>query len=233
MAGMKILTSLVLVLVAAVVVSADKFKDVEQMEKKPMRYTVTEEVYFDVLIEEDKDEDDYRGRFVVAVFGDIAPMTVLNFQSIAKGYKRGKTPLHYKGSHIHRIVPDFIIQMGDVTKKDGTGGTSIYGDKFVDENFYLSHKAAGYVSMANHGKDTNGSQFFILLNRARWLDTKHVVFGKVIRGMDVVKKIGEIESNKDNAVPLKKVTIVDCGTNGIEKKYDLTEEQMSSDEDIS
>lgn len=196
-------------------------------------FTVTEEAWFDVEIKDyDGIGEDYRGRFVVAMFGDKCPMTTMNFQSLAKGYKRGSKTLTYKRSIIHRIVPDFIIQMGDITVGDGTGGESIYGPTFVDENFELSHKAAGYVSMANHGVDTNGSQFFILLNKARWLDGKHVVFGKVIKGMDVVRTIGETPTDSRTAVPKKTVKIIDCGIVGIEKKYELTEAQAESNEDL-
>ncbi|XP_033749575.1 peptidyl-prolyl cis-trans isomerase-like [Pecten maximus] len=227
MTSMKILASLLLVIVA---VSQTHSADAE--EQKKIKNVVTEEVFFDVQVGDDNDDDGFRGQFVVALFGDIAPMTVMNFQSIAKGYTRKKNNLHYKNSPIHRIVPDFIIQMGDITVGDGTGGVSIYGDRFVDENYVLSHKAAGYVSMANHGKDTNGSQFFILLTKARWLDEKHVVFGKVIKGMDVVRQIGEVPASNVNALPKRKVAIVNCGVVGIQKKYELTEEQMASDDDI-
>ncbi|OWF46913.1 peptidyl-prolyl cis-trans isomerase A2-like [Mizuhopecten yessoensis] len=228
MASLKVLASLLLVIVAvSKTISAD-----DDDSKKKMRNTITEEVWFDVVVEGMNDEEDYHGRFVIALFGDIAPMSVMNFQSIVRGYKRGKKNLHYKNSPIHRIVPDFIIQMGDVTNGDGTGGASIYGDRFVDENFEISHKAAGYVSMANHGQDTNGSQFFILLTKARWLDGKHVVFGKVIKGMDVVQHLGNVPASSVNAIPKRKVFIEDCGVVGIEKKYDLTDSQMISDEDI-
>ncbi|XP_014789905.1 uncharacterized protein LOC106883423 [Octopus bimaculoides] len=196
-------------------------------------YTVTEEAWFDFLIKNfTNSNDDDVIRVVIALFGDVAPMTVTNFAAITRGYNRGKEKLHYKGTNVHRIVPDFVIQMGDITKGDGTGGRSIYGDKFDDEDFILSHKAAGYVSMANHGRDSNGSQFFILLNKARWLDGKHVVFGKVIKGMNVIEKIGNVKSHKDTAVPFTIVKIVDCGLVGIEKKYQLTEAQSLSNKDL-
>ncbi|KAK3097578.1 hypothetical protein FSP39_011099 [Pinctada imbricata] len=198
-------------------------------------FTITEEVWFDVEIKDhDGVGEDYRGRFVVGLFGDVCPMTALNFVSLAKGYKRGKgKTLSYKKSPIHRIVQDFIIQMGDITNGDGTGGTSIFGSNFVDENFELSHQAAGYIAMANHGKDTNGSQFFVLLNKARWLDGKHVVFGKIIKGMDVIRTIADVPADKNTALPKRTIKIIDCGVVGIDKKYELTEKEALSDDDIN
>ena len=197
------------------------------------KYTVTDEVWFEVEVKDmDGPGQDYRGRFTVAVFGETAPMTALNFVSIAKGYKRGNKTLHYKGTPVHRIVQDFVVQMGDVTDGDGTGGSSIYGEKFNDEEFVLSHRAAGWLAMANHGKDTNGSQFYILLTKARWLDGKHVVFGKVISGFDFVSTLGEVSSDQDTAVPKLSVQIVDSGVNTLDKKYDLTEDQLDSTEDL-
>lgn len=196
-------------------------------------YTVTEEAWFEVEV---KDLDgpglDYKGRFTLALFGDTAPMTVLNFASIVKGYTRGKDTLTYKDSPIHRIVPDFVVQMGDITVGDGTGGRSIFGERFNDEVFVLSHRSPGWVAMANHGKDTNGSQFYILLNKARWLDGKHVVFAKVIKGMETIKILGEVPSDSNTAVPKKKVKVIDCGLNTLEEKYDLTEGQLDSEEDL-
>ncbi|ESO00742.1 hypothetical protein HELRODRAFT_186309 [Helobdella robusta] len=171
-------------------------------------------------------------QFEIALFGDDAPMTVMNFVNIVRGYKRGKSLLHYKKTPIHRVVKDFVIQMGDVTTGDGTGGASIYGEKFNDENFVVSHRAPGMVSMANKGKDTNGSQFFITMVKARWMDGKHVVFGKVIKGFDTVRKINEVETLEDSSWPLKKIKIVDCGLNPIKSKYIMTEEQVDSTEDL-
>ena len=196
-------------------------------------HTVTDEVWFNVEIKDlDGPGEDYTGRFVIAVFGEAAPMTSLNFVSIARGYKRGNEKLSYKNTKIHRIVPDFVIQMGDITVGDGTGGKSIFGDRFNDEDFILSHRSAGWVAMANHGPDTNGSQFYIMLTKARWLDGKHVVFGKVIQGMDVIETIGNVESDPNNAVPKKTVTITASGVNAIEGKYDLKEDQLDSTDDL-
>jgi len=196
------------------------------------KYTVTDEAWFEVQTDDvDGKGTPFTGRFTIALFGETAPMTVMNFVSIVKGYKRGNEFLHYKGTPIHRIVPDFVLQMGDITIGDGTGGKSIFGPKFNDEEFVLSHRAPGWVSMANHGRDTNGSQFFIMLTRARWLDGKHVVFGKIIRGFDVVKTLGDVPSDPVTALPKSKVNIVDCGLNIVEKKFDLTEEWLDTTED--
>ena len=111
-------------------------------------------------------------------------------------------------------------------------GRSIFGDKFNDEDFTLSHRSAGWVAMANHGPDTNGSQFYILLTKARWLDGKHVVFGKVIRGFDVVETLGNVPSDPNTAEPKKTVKIIGCGVNKLDKKYDLAEDQLDSTEDL-
>jgi peptidyl-prolyl cis-trans isomerase B (cyclophilin B) len=207
--------------------------------------TVTEEAWFEVEVKNFEGKDHhYRGRFTVALFGDIAPLTVLNFISLVKGYKRQKVSIHqipnvnvyetltYRNTPIHRIVPDFLIQMGDIVKGDGTSGTSIYGPKFNDEEFILSHKTPGIVSMANYGPDTNASQFFILLTKARWLDKKHVAFGKVIHGFDVVEKLGNVPVKPDSAIPELKVMIVNCGLNNIDRKYEMTQQQLASTEDL-
>ena len=140
------------------------------------KYTVTDEVWFEVEVQDmDGPGQDFRGRFVVAVFGDTAPMTALNFVSIARGYKQRDWTLTYKGTPIHRIVPDFVVQMGDVNNGDGSGGMSIYGDNFNDEDFILSHRSPGWVAMANHGPDTNGSQFYIMLTKVKLQTCVHYI----------------------------------------------------------
>merc|ERR1719192_2345566 len=164
--------------------------------------------------------------------GETAPMTALNFVSLAKGHKRGKETLTYAKSEIHRVVPDFVLQMGDITTVDGSGGTSIYGERFNDEDFTLSHRSDGWVSMANHGPDSNNSQFFILLTKARWLDGKHVVFGKVVRGWDVIEVISNLDLIEGYADPIKEVMIVDSGVTAMNTRYDLTEEQLDSTDDV-
>lgn len=168
---------------------------------------VTNKVFFDVEINKVK-----KGRVVIGLFGKVTPKTAENFRALCTGEKgTGKSgkALHFKGSHFHRIIPHFMIQGGDFTQGNGTGGESIYGNKFPDENFKLRHESPGLLSMANAGPNTNGSQFFITTVETPWLDGKHVVFGRVIEGMDVVKAIEAVGSN--SGAPQQEVTIVDSG----------------------
>merc|ERR1719486_758220 len=148
----------------------------------------------------------------MGLFGEDVPKTTANFLSLCKGDKgMGKSgkPLHFKNSNFHRIIPNFMIQGGDFTRGDGTGGESIYGAKFEDENFKLKHTGPGILSMANAGPGTNGSQFFLTTVKTSWLDGRHVVFGKVVEGMDVVTKVEAVGSQ--SGAPSKKVMIADCG----------------------
>ena len=141
---------------------------------------VTEKVYFDVDI-----AGEAAGRITFGLFGDVVPKTAKNFATLCDGSagtgNSGK-PLHYKGSSFHRIIPGFMAQGGDFTNQNGTGGESIYGTKFEDENFLNKHSTDLLLSMANAGKNTNGSQFFITFGATPHLDGKHVVFGRVTSG---------------------------------------------------
>jgi cyclophilin family peptidyl-prolyl cis-trans isomerase len=164
-------------------------------------------VYFDITI-----GGKPAGRITFELFADTVPKTAENFRALCTGEKgmgkQGK-PLHYKGSKFHRIIQQFMCQGGDFTRGNGTGGESIYGEKFKDENFTHQHTTPGLLSMANAGPNTNGSQFFITTVATPWLDGKHVVFGKVTDGMKVVQAMEAAGSRSGSTS--QDVVIADCG----------------------
>eukprot|EP01017_Pseudomicrothorax_dubius_P020035 TRINITY_DN2200_c0_g1_i4.p1 TRINITY_DN2200_c0_g1~~TRINITY_DN2200_c0_g1_i4.p1 ORF type:complete len:466 (+),score=176.94 TRINITY_DN2200_c0_g1_i4:88-1485(+) len=164
-------------------------------------------VFFDISIGGAAPE-----RIEFELFANIVPKTAENFLALCTGEKgvgnSGK-PLHYKGSSFHRLIKDFMIQGGDFTNGNGTGGESIYGEKFADENFKISHVGRGFLSMANAGPGTNGSQFFILFKQTPWLDGKHVVFGQVVKNIEYLDKLENTPC--DGEQPSEQIKIVDCG----------------------
>merc|ERR1711979_107760 len=195
-AAMKVL-SFAGVVLALVFLLSNTGNTVEAQKKGPK---VTHKVWFDISIGGEE-----AGRIEIGLFGKTVPKTVENFVELAKK-PEGEG---YKGSKFHRVIKDFMLQGGDFTRGDGTGGRSIYGEKFADENFKLKHYGAGWLSMANSGKNTNGSQFFITTVKTPWLDGRHVVFGKIVDGMDVVTQVEAVGTSSGK--PQKTVTIVDSG----------------------
>lgn len=168
---------------------------------------VSTTVYFDIEI-----DGTPAGRIEFGLFGNTVPKTAENFRALCTGEKgQGKSgkPLHYKGSSFHRVIPKFMCQGGDFTAGNGTGGESIYGEKFADENFNLKHDSPYLLSMANAGRNTNGSQFFITTALTPWLDGKHVVFGRVTKGDQIIKAIEKLGSQSGQT--RSKITIADCG----------------------
>jgi peptidyl-prolyl cis-trans isomerase B (cyclophilin B) len=191
-------TFLVLGVLFFISIISTGFKAVLEETEDPV---ITKKVFFDIEVD-GKSE----GRIVIGLFGETVPETVENFYQLATGEKG----YGYKNSLFFRSIEGFMLQGGDFENNDGTGGKSIYGSTFDDENFNLEHSAAGYVSMVNSGADTNNSQFMILYESASFLDGRHVVFGKVLEGMDVVRKIENLSTDNSDK-PTKEVKIIDSG----------------------
>ncbi|CAN1307315.1 Peptidyl-prolyl cis-trans isomerase CYP40 [Linum perenne] len=185
--------------------------------------------FFDISI-----GGELEGRIVMELFNDVVPRTAENFRALCTGEKgvgpNSGVALHFKsgfwgfwfigiekfellgeGSRFHRVIKGFMAQGGDISAGDGTGGESIYGTKFEDENFELKHERKGILSMANSGPDTNGSQFFITTTRTSHLDGKHVVFGKIVKGMGVIRSVEHVPTTDEDHVPTLDVIIADCG----------------------
>ncbi|KAI3380810.1 hypothetical protein SNEBB_006162 [Seison nebaliae] len=211
----------------------------EKKEKIDKKLTVTEEVWFKIG-KKSVTDDQFRtiGTITIGVFGDVVPMTALNFVQLAKGFNRPakNIQMSYNGTHIDRVVRDFMITIGTNVVRHNQyidpNRRSIYGDYFADENFELSHASGGWASMANNGRNQNGVPFFITLNPSRWLDGKHVVFGRVLKGMNVVRDIGEEDLFSDGQTPVADLLVMDCGVTGIKEKYELALSQMKKDGDI-
>ncbi|KAK9287224.1 hypothetical protein L1049_015637 [Liquidambar formosana] len=195
-------------LVVSIIVFLALFTSHPEEDKAEEVPEITHRVFLDIDIDAQR-----IGRITIGLYGHVVPKTVENFRALCTGEKgkgaSGKD-LHYKGTPFHRIISGFMIQGGDTVHGDGRGSDSIYGGTFPDENFRIKHSHAGVVAMVNSGPDSNGSQFFITTVKAYWLDGEHVVFGKVIQGMDTVYAI-EGGAGTYSGKPRKKVIIADSG----------------------
>jgi peptidylprolyl isomerase len=179
---------------------AELVKNAAKMKPEQAHDPSNQKIFFDIKIGGIK-----AGRIVFELFQNITPKTAENFRALTTGEKG----FGFKGCRFHRIIPDFMCQGGDFTRGNGTGGKSIYGEKFEDESFVIAHAVPGLLSMANAGPNTNGSQFFITTVQTDWLNGKHVVFGQAISGLDIIKSMEG--QGTQSGEPRTEVSIEDCG----------------------
>ena len=185
--------------------NSNSIQNTEQINKPINFEDTTSQPYFDISV-----DNKYIGRVIFQLFDDEVPKTCKNFRYLCSHGLFNKNKPSYQDTSFHRIIKDFMLQGGDITRGDGTGGYSIYGENFNDENFNLTHNQPGMLSMANAGPNTNNSQFFITTKKTPWLDNKHVVFGIVISGFDFVKYIENLDTD-DKDKPSVNVSITKCG----------------------
>lgn len=195
-------------------------------------FTITTEVVLDVEVKNyNGNGDDIEGQVVIGLFGDTVPVSALNFKNLCAGYKKGdNAKVSFKNTYCHRMVKDMLLHCGDVFGTDGHGSTSIYGESFNDENFIVGHTSGGIVSYANKGTDSNGSQFFITFGATRFLNKRHVAFGKVIKGFQYLMGINRMgAAGKTDAHPKRPVKFTDCQVKEV-KKYELSLKDMKTDD---
>jgi len=224
----KILLAALLVAVAS---AAKGQKGSVMWQSKMVNETVTAEATLDILIKNYDASGDLHGTLRVALFGETVPMTVLNFFSICNGVKRPSGELKYANTYCHRVVKDMNFQCGDVTVGDGSGGISMYGDTFNDENFDIGISEKGTFAMANKGPNSNGSQFFVTFRSWQYLDGYHVAFGQVVGkdSLEFLDKVKEIDIEEDGMTPRKKIKIVDCQAKDV-KKYKIQRRSAVSED---
>jgi len=226
--------SLIAVLLLCAYASAEKKKDTVMWKAKNVNETVTAEATIDILVRNYGNGEDLHGTLRIALFGDTVPMTVLNFLSICNGVKRPSGELKYANTYCHRLVKDLNFQCGDVTVGDGSGGISMYGNTFDDENFDIGISEKGTLAMANKGPNSNGSQFFVAFRSWQYLDGFHVAFGQVVGkdSLEFLDKIGETEIEDDGITPKRKIKITDCQAKDV-KKYKIQRRASVKDDSFA
>ncbi|BFZ02459.1 hypothetical protein BsWGS_05498 [Bradybaena similaris] len=203
----------------------------KELAPPPDTLAVTAEVWFDLKISNYYEKGKhFRERITVACFGLLSPVLCENFVSLFKGYQKGELHLSYRGTKVKSIIRDYMIVLGDVRTRfsDSVNVTRIYGSK---EDFTISHNHAGWLGWADFGPDMIGSEFYIILRPTRWLDGKHTIFGKILKGMDGLKTVSLEETGEDNK-PLRPVVVENVGVIRVKKPYILTAQEFNTDGDI-